>query len=108
MMIALVNILMNLAALCWCVLNGDKWHMAIQKNVSPLKPVSTTRCGIVEKKKAPVDHLRPEWEKPPPFQILGSRVSRGFLAKTKETLARGGQDQEFLYNDKLLWLVIPN
>jgi hypothetical protein len=70
MMIALVNILKKLAALCWCVLmNGDKWHMAIQKNASPLKSFSTTRCGIVEKKKAPVDHLRPEWEKPPPFQV---------------------------------------
>jgi hypothetical protein len=51
------------------LMNGDKWHMAIQKNVSPLKSFSTTRCGIVEKKKAPVDHLRPEWEKPPPFQV---------------------------------------
>ena len=90
MMIAVVNILKKLAALCWCVLmNGDKWHMAIQKNVSPLKPVSTTPCGIVENRKVTVDHLRPEWEKPPPLQILGSRVSKGFLAKTKETLARG-------------------
>ena len=31
---------------------------------------------------------------PPPLQILGSRVSKGFLAKTKETLARGGVRQE--------------